>query len=209
MNNTDIFLKHIEDMLGEPISEKDKSISQKTIDYLLDNKLEPKTIIQIIDSQGNNTALTHENLPDYLWSDSLLERDTFYYHKELQIKSKISPNSNVFYKEMKIKYTYDDLIKYFCNRLHININYLDMKKTKGAVDYLIKRYSNINKNEPFCNPEVKPIDFILGLIDFNRYEETPIFDLLDIQKNEGKFLIQFERDIRASKMKNKNQIIWR
>ena len=98
------------------------------------------------------------------------------------------------------------MINYFCKTLNVNKNYLDINKTTGAIKYLLKRFDVINKNKPFNIPEVKPIDFLLGLVDYNKNIDKTFYDILDIEKLQVEFLNYFSRIVNNANYQKKNII---
>lgn len=84
--------------------------------------------------------------------DNLLVRGRFYYHPQLQIAPpppvvQILPDGTfrasyeedpTFYLEMKEKYTLDDLLDYFYNR--VGIKKQNRKRDRGALEYILKQY---------------------------------------------------------------------
>ena len=52
-------------------------ITQYTIDYLYDNDMNDYDIIKIL-STFKKESIKYCDLPNFLWNDSLLKRDTYY-----------------------------------------------------------------------------------------------------------------------------------
>lgn len=147
-------------------SEEPKIKTQKVIDYLLEAKISEKDIFKIIEDAPKADYLKHEDLPDWLWDNSLLNRDTFYYHHILQIRSK-APKMNMetfevesvpFYLEMQIKFSANDLLLYFYNKAQIEYSFKDEKKDIGAIAHLLNQYARIDF--------IDGVDFLLSLIDY-------------------------------------------
>ena len=141
--------------------------TQKTIDYLLDCNLSDKEIFAVLEQAPRKDALTYADLPDTLWENSLLEKDKFYYHNSLQLRSKM-PKFNLetcqeepgepYYLEMKIKYTLHDLLNYFYMKADIEPGFKDEKKDLGAMAHLLNQYQRIDF--------IEGVDFMLALIDY-------------------------------------------
>ena len=71
--------------------------TNKLFNYLLEAGISENEIIDLIIREfDNKDYLTHEDLPDKLWDNSLLKRDTFYYHKDLEILSAASNMGRIF-----------------------------------------------------------------------------------------------------------------
>lgn len=195
--------------ISEEPSEKDIITTNNTINYLKDNNYTDKEIIKILDSIDYKLAININDLPNNLWENSLMLRNEFYYHGELHITSPapywdfdskkiISPK---FYLEMKIKYTVDDILKYYYKKITVDNIFKDEKKDIGAIKYLLKSYENIDF--------IKNLDFILFLIDtayIKEFDSTEIIDLKSYQKETHTFLKN--KVLNASSTKC-NQIIWR
>ena len=156
--------------------------TQKTIDYLFEADFTSKEIIQIIEQSPKKESLTYEDLPDYLWNNSLLSKNTFYHHNQLQILStpaKFDPITNQFkssnfFIEMKIKYTEKDMLNYFYNTFKIDSVFINENKDLGALKYLLKKYSKIEF--------MASVDFILFLIDYAKLNYPYVSSLFDIDE---------------------------
>lgn len=138
-------------------------ITQYTIDYLYDNLFSDSNIIEIL-STLKKESIKYSDLPNSLWKDSLLKRDTYYFHSKLQILSKppklsidsiITPKEIKFFKEMKISFTKDDLLNFFYSKSN-SLIIKDYSRDIGAIEYLLKRYSN---------QLMEPVDICLYLIE--------------------------------------------
>lgn len=176
-----------------------------TFEYLLESGLSYAEIINLILFDLKNIDdFSICDLPEKLWEDSLLEKDTFYYHRELQI---ISPRPTLtekfpFYLEMKIKYKEEDIIKYFIKTFNVREEWFDKEKETGSLKYLLKNYQKYDF--------IKPVDFILNLMDYAKNSDTnTISSFFDLRKYENQFASDMEKDVICSKARNKNQIIWR
>lgn len=197
--------------LGKGIYNEEYRLKTKAVLlHLIDNNFTEKEIVKIITNCKIKDYMTPNDLPDYLWEDSLLKRDTFYYSSILQLVSappkwdpeKMICTSEPFYLEMKIKFTIDDLLKHYYDELKIDINLRDENKDKGALQYLLNKYK-INK--------IENIDVILLLIEEAKItSEKPIItNPLKLQEFEGN-VIAFLNNVIPNKIINKeNEIIWR
>lgn len=147
-------------------TEEAKIKTQKVIDYLIDAKISEKDIFRVIEEAPKADYLRHEDLPEWLWENSLLNKNTFYYHNVLQIRSK-PPRMNMeslevesvpFYLEMQIKFSVNDLLLYFYKKANTEYSFMDSKKDIGAIAHLLNQYSKIDF--------IDGVDFILTLIDY-------------------------------------------
>lgn len=161
-----------ENILG--YSTKKNYITQYTIDYLYDNNYNEGDIINIL-SKIKKESIKYKDLPSKLWN-GLIERDTYYFHPELQILSKppmLSISSDIiikpvkFFKEIKISYTKQDVLNYFYRKANSKI-IKDINRDLGSLDYLLSRYKH-----QFMNS----LDVILYLIDDHAFEANSLLAL--------------------------------
>lgn len=177
--------------------EKLKTRTRLVISHLKDNNYSDQFILNYLVENG-------PLLKDFLWDDSLLRKDAFYYHNKLRITSKSSvwnvnmkEKSTKFYLEMKINFTMDDLLEYYYSNLNIPVGFRDEKRDSGAFKYMLsKAYLN----------NLESIDFVLSLIDYNKENEN---DFLSTP-----FDLKFQKEVynRLSYIINNskyNKIIWR
>jgi hypothetical protein len=195
--------------IGEEPTDKHREITGKTFSYLKDNNFSDKDILKIFKKLPVKTDLSFDDLPDELWENSLIKRNTYYYHNELHIISPapywdvltdkiVSPK---FYLEMKIKYTINNLIDYFYKTFPKNMNLVDDKKDVGSMNYLLNKYRKITF--------IETIDFILYLIDEAKNDEYVCNDILDVQRYEEKTFKYLENKVNNAMVEKKNIIIWR
>lgn len=161
-----------ENILG--YSTEKSYITQYTIDYLYDNNYNEGDIINIL-SKIKKESIKYKDLPSKLWN-GLIERDTYYFHPELQILSKppmLSISSDIiikpvkFFKEIKISYTKQDVLNYFYRKANSKI-IKDMNRDLGSLDYLLSRYKHQLMNF---------LDVILYLIDDHAFEANSLLAL--------------------------------
>lgn len=161
-----------ENILG--YSTEKSYITQYTIDYLYDNNYNEGDIINIL-SKIKKESIKYKDLPSKLWN-GLIERDTYYFHPELQILSKppiLSISSDIiikqvkFFKEIKISYTKQNVLNYFYCKANSKI-IKDMNRDLGSLDYLLSRYKHQLMNS---------LDVILYLIDDHAFETNSLLAL--------------------------------
>lgn len=161
-----------ENILG--YSTEKSYITQYTIDYLYDNNYNEGDIINIL-SKIKKESIKYKDLPSKLWN-GLIERDTYYFHPELQILSKppmLSISSDIiikpakFFKEIKISYTKQNVLDYFYRKANSKI-IKDMNRDLGSLDYLLSRYKHQLMNS---------LDVILYLIDDHAFEANSLLAL--------------------------------
>lgn len=161
-----------ENILG--YSTEKSYITQYTIDYLYDNNYNEGDIINIL-SKIKKESIKYKDLPSKLWN-GLIERDTYYFHPELQILSKppmLSISSDIvikpvkFFKEIKISYTKQNVLNYFYRKSNSKI-IKDINRDLGSLDYLLSRYKHQLMNS---------LDVILYLIDDHAFEANSLLAL--------------------------------
>ena len=187
--------------------------TEKTIKYLADNGLSTAEICEVLDEIGDRTCppsnITPADLPQSLWDGSLIERNEFYYHRLLQITTP-SPifdpanctiKSEPYYLEMRIRFTYKHLLEYFIRRSRIDVALVDEMRDVGSLKYLINKYSKI--------AAVRPLDFVLMLIDKATEDGFPLNCIFDIQRNEAEVLEGAKRMTAEASIHGGGRIIWR
>lgn len=194
------------DFVGYYPEEKDFQNTKKVLEYLVEASVKDNAILSMFELLHNKKVITSDDLPDLLWEHSLLKKNTFYYHKTLHIM----PSAPVldlhsrkiiqqpFYLEMKIQYTYDDLISYFYRVTSCPSELRDNKRDKGSFEFLLKKYEKL--------PNFEAIDFVLALIDSYRNE---IVTPLQITNHEIEVLQSMNYKALNSKAEGADQIKWR
>ena len=183
-------------------------ITEDTIDYLKDNKLSSNKIIEALKSSNCQDCLYPENLPDELWNDSLIRRNRFYYHKQLQLVSK-APALDIltgkiitypFYKEIIINFTMKDLIDYFYTAMDISKELIDIKKDSGSFNYLFKKYSAIK--------DIETLDLILVMIDITKQNHR-VTNIINIEEYNSEAINTLRSWQKEARIADANKIIWR
>lgn len=206
MNKIELADFYYETVIGNfPEDEKEYNNTKMIFDYLLDSGCKTEDIIKtILYDIENKEHLSISDLPDSLWEDTLLKRNVFYFHRELQILSpppSLTGNSP-FYLEMKIKYTEKDLLNYFFKTFQINEKWINKKKELGSVAYLLDNY----KKYGF----IEPVDFLLHLIDYvHAIDDIEINSVFDLRNFENEYASILSKDIECSRLRHKDTIIWR
>lgn len=190
-----------------PFDSEEKRIrTTQVIDHLKDSFLTDKEIFNIFELCAKDGYIDINNLPDNIWDNSLTAKGSFYYHSELQIKSKppcfdyISGVNIVYpyYCEMISQYTLDDLLQYAYIKLGIQEFFRDYNRDLGAIKYLLKKY---------IIDEVTSLDFVLYLID--EAAANDVSQIINVNQYEKEAYERIKSIIRMAKAKHYNQIIWR
>lgn len=190
-----------------------KNKSQKTIDYLLDAGVSEELICKFIEEAPANDYIASDMLPEWLWDNSLLCKDSFYFHNILQITSKppsFDPRTgketvSPFFLEMKITYTMNDLIRYFYRKIGLDLMLLDTKRDSAAFKYLLDRYAKVAQF-------VEPIDFVLSLIDHAKSiseDGNTVRSIFDIKNYEQEVYKNLQNKVAEATLAKANKIIWR
>lgn len=207
---TNIYYKEI---LGYYPKEESVYKTKLFFSYLIDCKYSKKELLNIIYSLNQKEELLFTDLPESLWDKSLLNKNTFYFNNRLHIIKTIpiwNPIENNikqekdFSLEMIIKFSIEDLISIFNKKVLKTNEYIIDNKTKGSVEYLLKKYSKLK----YCTA----IDFILALIQYiNKEINTDIsfFNILKIQNYEDEVDKILNNKCTEAKAKGRDKIIWR
>lgn len=195
--------------LGTEPTEFEREITKATLGHLIDNNLTEKDIINIIKDFPAKMALEPSDLPNSLWENSLLNRDTFYYHSELHITSPAPywdfENDRIvssrFFLEMKIQYSIRDLIQYYYKKFPRDIRLIDDKKDNGTMEYLLNKYKNI--------AFIEPVDFILFLIDEAANSDYELTEMIDLKRFETQAFSYLEYKTMNAAVEKMNKIVWR
>lgn len=191
----------------------DTDQTEKTIAYLVGNGLRDDEIYAVLDEISSKphppVKITPEDLPDRLWNDSLVERGEFYYHRLLQIKppaptlnlkeNRISAEPD--YLEIRIRFTLKHLLEYFIRRTRVDEVLVDEQRDIGSLKYLLQKYSKISV--------VRPLDFVLMLVDEAAEAHLQLNGIFDIQSNEAVVLERIKRMTAEAGINGSNRIIWR
>lgn len=203
---------YVNNCLGFVPDKQQIDMTTKVIEYLFDCGFESDTIIQVLNTQSNFEIgyFSFEMLPDFLWQNSLLEKDTYYIHHELHLNKSsniidifsgdIVESNNAI--EMRIQYTLEDLLSYFCKAFELDSNTLDKKKELGAIQHLLDSFK-------LYTTELNSIDILLSLIDETSNSNVKCYNIFDMQN----FIyptIERLKDINNNLVFNKtNKIVWR
>ena len=193
-------------MIGEyPEEIDDYRKTANLFQYLIDAGISDGEVYMITEIVKPKKCLTIEDIPDKLWENSLLERDKFYFHKQLQITPPPPgwdiEHDYIFYREMKIRYTLDDVLDYFIIMTGVRAEWVARDKEKGSIKYLLKEYKKFNFMEP--------IDFLLHLIDYCVSCGREINSIYDLRDEEVELAKALEVDILNAAALGKNKVIWR
>ena len=184
-------------------------VTKNTTEYLLDCGFSTLDIINILNGLKCG-ALTYDALPDRLWQGSLIKRGAFYLHRELRLESK-APEFDIktgnvieypYYCEMKIKYTVEDVLKYFRSRMKpLNIALASDEYDKYAIRQLFKQYSKLDY--------VEPLDVLLCSIDNHLNLEPDCIRLIDITKTNREVIAALISDMKSLEAEDRRKMVMR
>ena len=177
-NLTDYFYNNI---IGHSVSIAKEIATKATIRYLLESNVSEKEIKQTMMSYNDDVILP-SNLPDKLWivnpymkedkntgemyevQDNLIKRNEFYYHPRLMLRSampKIVKGKEViepYYCEPVCRFTVQDLIDYFCNKIQTHKVYMNTRYSVNSIWQNMRIFKNVSK-------VIEPLDIMLFSID--------------------------------------------
>lgn len=208
MELTNYFYQNVAGHLPEDPDDPRIQITKGTLAYLQDCGYAEKEIRNLIDSISDvKDSLKPSDLPDSLWDGSLIKRDKFYIHRELQIlppppvrKKDGTMTVSPFYIEMKIQYTMNDLIRKFYQSCDIDAVLIDWKRDAGSFDYLLRKYERLAVCEP--------LDFVLELITLAKQEKR-ISQIVNLGQYEKDALENICGWSNEAHLRGTDHIIWR
>lgn len=173
--------------------------------YLEDCGLSDGEIYMVAGMVKPKMFLTIEDIPDKIKKDSLIEMDKYYFHKEL-IVTPPPPGWNTeedyqFYKEIKVRYTLEDVLDYFIKATGTRADWIARDKEIGSIKYLLKEYKKFKF--------IEPVDFILHLIDYCVSSNDEINTIYDLRNKEIELAEALEIDIANAVARGKHLTIWR
>lgn len=183
--------------------------TSNTIEYLLDCGYAKSEILHILLQCKATERLTAADLPDSLWDGSLIKRGVFYYHHTLQITStpphydaKLSKEiMEPYFLEMRIRYSMDNLIQYFYEKLGIDMELMDKQRDAARFKALLKKYDRLSF--------VSALDFVLSLIDYSSYAKKKVLSVFDLEQNETEVFEELKRKAAEASFHGKNVVVWR
>lgn len=185
-------------------------ITQATMMYLIDNGYDFKDILNILRNSNIEDCFRPESLPDCLWENSLVKRDTYYYHSSLHITSKppkwnpetLKVEYEPFFMEMRIRFTIDNLLDYYYKTCAIDVSLRNEKRDVGAFEHLLKTYTNVVE-------DVEGLDIVLMLIDEAATNQALLSNPLKLQEYEAEVILHCKKFAIEAKYNNANKIVWR
>lgn len=195
----DIFYSLEEGRPADNIVAKDKAV----LNHLIDAGVTLKDITSMIMNERLENGLSFDSIPDRFWDGSLLKRDIFYFHKELEILSPPSTwdEDKPFYLEMKITYDYQDALDYFIKSNNIREEWINENKEMGSIKYMLSDFKKYNF--------IEPIDFFLHLCDYAEAKGNKGQSVFDLNVYEIECAQYLEADIANARLHNKDKIVWR
>ena len=183
--------------------------TENAVAYFIDCGFSQGEIVDILLSCPKTEGLLPKDFPDKLWENSLTKKKQFYYHHTLQIASR-PPHYDIklkkeviepYFLEMKARYTMNDLIRYYYNKLDIDAELADERRDIGRMQALLKKYDRLSF--------VDALDFVLCLIDHASYTYQRVMGIFDIEKGESEVFDELKSKAAEASFKGKNLIVWR
>ena len=207
--NKPLLRYYYKEILGSRVPAEDVERTNKTIEYLRDCGFRVVEILREL-SRQNVAAVTIDTLHDDMWKNSLIKRKAFYLHNELTI---ISPppiydfesdtiKTCDYYYEIKIRYTADDVLKYFYKQVDsISLKFVEKAASLGTIKHMMKIYSNIDY--------VEPLDIILCCIDRHMKKNPDCYNLIDVKAEARDVVEELQSHMLQLDAKNLREITWR
>ena len=194
---------------GQRIDPDIRSEVGRIMGYLHDAGISSQEIIRVIRELPRQHRPRLEDLPAWLWQNSLLEKNTIYWHRSLHIQAEPevllkdgSWNRPAWFREMKIRFTEQDLYEYAKVILYQPQVLWDERRDLGTLRHLMERC----RVWTFC----KPIDAVLAMIDLTAEEENAAKrNLFSIRDYETNAYFKLQALISAAVLSHSNQIVWR
>ena len=191
---------------------KERIMTEKMIEHFhesLNLEANDDLLFQIFENCARDGYIGLVNLPVFLYKDSLVEKDRFYYHSLLKVQSKapvfdfvknvmVTPD---FYCEPREHFTIGNLLDYVYNKLDIPDFLRERHRDTKAIQYILGRYKT--------NPHVSALDFTLYMIDEASKDSKKISQIISINSYELQTADRVKRIVEIAKAKKYNQYIWR
>lgn len=193
-----------------------KKITEYTLQYLIESNISEDEILKIM-QESKNKIITPDDLPDWLWNNSLIKRGQYYTSRLFQLESdrttiKKMPNgarvlvmASDFWIEIIPRFTLDQLINYYYFKLPNAASYNTDKQDVGIFQYLLQRYEKLSETTPYVNG----LDLIINAIDLLSKENAYISDPFELTKTID---AEIPKTLRINKIgfeQGKCKIIWR
>lgn len=208
--------------LGIEPSKEDYKQLTATINYLKENGKTYKDIFKIL--MDSNTNLPEDcemsalrkaivkgcDLPDYLWENSLLQKNVYYYNNRLHICSKppiwnpktFQEECEPFFMEMMINFTMDDLLDMYYTECRVPLGLREKTRDLGALKHLLGKYNNL---------KAPNLDYIMYMIDLASQDKETEFlaNPFELENYSKQAFMELENIVKEATLNNSNKIIWR
>lgn len=208
--------------LGIEPSENDYKQLNATVGYLKDNGKTNKEIFKILMDSNTNlpedcemsaierAIVRQTELPDYLWEDSLLQKDTYYYNNRLHICSNpptwnpktFQEECEPFYMEMMIRFTIEDLLNMYYAECRVPLGLREKTRDIGALKHLLSKYNNL---------KAPGLDYVMYMIDLaSKDTETEFLaNPFELENYSKQAFMDLESMVEEATLNNSNKITWR
>lgn len=208
--------------LGIEPSENDYKQLNATVGYLKDNGKTNKEIFKILMDSNTNlpedcemsaierAIVRQTELPDYLWEDSLLQKDTYYYNNRLHICSNpptwnpktFQEECEPFYMEMMIRFTMEDLLNMYYAECRVPLGLREKTRDIGALKHLLNKYNNL---------KAPGLDYVMYMIDLaSKDTETEFLaNPFELENYSKQAFMELEGMVEEATLNNSNKITWR
>ena len=191
------------------LKDQDVLATANTLDYLFDCGF---TTVEITKELGRHRSerIEYNDLSDELWNDSLIKKGAFYLHSSIRLMSgapvyDFETNKTIeypYYCEMRIRFTEDDVLDYFCSRLSFLSKALeDREYDRRALKGLLLKYSVFDY--------VEPLDVILCSIDNHLKQHNDCYRLIDVTNTNQEVIKTLLNDMITLNMTDSRKLVSR
>lgn len=197
-------------------TDTNKQITQDTLQYLVESGISDEEILKVM-QESKNGIITPDSLPDWLWENSLIERNKYYtsrlFHlesdrtklKKMSNGARVLIMANDFWLEIIPRFTLQQLINYYYCQLPNAACYNTDKQDVGVFSYLLKRYEKLSQMSPY----VTGLDLIISAIDKLANENAYLSDPFELTKTIDTMLPEILKNNKIGYEQGKCKIIWR
>lgn len=191
------------------LKDQDVLATANTLDYLFDCGFTTAEITREI-GRHRGERIEYKDLSEDLWNGSLIKKGAFYLHRSLRLMSSapvysFETNETIeypYYCEMRIRFTEDDVLDYFCSRLSFLSRALeDREYDRHALKGLLLKYSAFDY--------VEPLDIILCSIDNHLKQHSDCYRLIDVTNTNQEVIKTLLDDMMTLNMTDSRKLVSR
>ena len=182
--------------------------TQDMINHYIDSGLKDK-LPEIYEANSKDGFMCPDNIPYKIWEEgNLIKPNHFYLHKELTLKEPspmLDPDTGKMityspYREMKERYTLDDLLLYANKMLRRTLAIKDVRTDYGALKHLLGKYSPLSKEG------INSLDMVLFLISYHKGESIELINLSNDEEEVLKTVRAYDQKLKSM---DRHKVVWR